>query len=97
MPIPVYRYYRGLLSCVFNATSVKQAQVRHMGTVVPAREMALLDSIASWNWRRARIFASAWRALEPGDIQLLNNYTVVHWRRIRDFQEEGRKRLLYRL
>ena len=94
VPIPVYRYYRGLLSCVFNATSVKQAQAR-MGTVVPEGEMALLERIVELAHGEELCLGMAF---EPGDIQLLNNYTVVHWRTgFTDFPEENRKRLLYRL
>lgn len=37
-------------------------------------------------------------AFEPGDIQLLNNWTAVHWRTgFTDWPEPDRKRLLYRL
>ena len=94
VPIPVYRYYEGLLSCVFNATSVKQAQER-MNRPVDPREMALLDRIVelahSDEFRLDMTF-------EPGDIQLLNNWTAVHWRTgFTDWPEPDRKRLLYRL
>ena len=93
-PIPVYRHYGGRLSCVFNATSVKQAQAR-MGTSVPEREMALIDRIVELAHDDALRLDMAF---EPGDIQLLNNYTVVHWRTgFQDHPEADRKRLLYRL
>jgi alpha-ketoglutarate-dependent taurine dioxygenase len=83
-----------VLSCVFNASSAKQAE-RRMGIALPEREMALLDRIVALaqddEMRLDMVF-------EPGDIQLLNNYTVLHWRTaFRDFPEPERKRRLYRL
>jgi hypothetical protein len=94
VPIPVYRWYRGVLSCVFNASSVKTAE-RRMGRPVPSGEMALLDRIVelahSEELRLDMVF-------EPGDIQLLNNHTVVHWRTgYQDYAEPERKRRLFRL
>jgi alpha-ketoglutarate-dependent taurine dioxygenase len=94
VPIPVYRWYQGVLSCVFNASSAKQAQLR-MGVFLPEREMAMLDRIVelaeSEQFRLEMVF-------EPGDIQLLNNHTIVHWRtEYADHPESERKRRLYRL
>jgi len=94
VPIPVYRWYRGVLSCVFNATSARQALVR-MGRTLPPRELAILDRIVelahSDEFRLDMTF-------RPGDIQLLNNHTVLHWRTgYEDWPEPGRKRRLYRL
>jgi hypothetical protein len=94
VPIPVYRLYRGVLSCVFNATSVKTAE-RRMGRPVPPPEMSVLDRMVelanSDELRLDMVF-------EPGDIQLLNNHTILHWRTgYRDHAEPERKRRLYRL
>jgi hypothetical protein len=94
MPIPVYRWYRGVLSCVFNASSALQAE-RRMGRPLPAHERALLERIVelahSDEFRLDMTF-------EPGDIQLLNNYTVVHWRTgYEDWPARERKRRLLRV
>lgn len=94
VPIPVFRYFGGLLSCVFNASSVKQAE-RRMGRPIPAREMAILDRIVELAHDPAFCLEMTF---QPGDIQLLNNYTVVHWRtKFEDWPEAERKRRLYRL
>jgi hypothetical protein len=94
VPIPVYRYHQGLLSCVFNATSVRQA-LRRMNRTIPEEHLAMLDRIVELahgdEFRLDMTF-------EPGDIQLLNNYTVLHWRTAyEDWPEPDRKRRLYRL
>lgn len=94
MPIPVYRWYRGVLSCVFNASSTRQA-ARRMNRPLPDHELALVDRIVelahSDEYRLDMTF-------EPGDIQLLNNHTVVHWRMsYEDWPERDRKRRLLRM
>lgn len=90
VPIPVYRWHGGKLSCVFNASTVKDAQ-RRMGVAVPAGEMAALDRMVAL--ARAEALEMDF---QPGDIQLLNNWTVMHWRTA--FTDDpAQKRLLYRL
>lgn len=94
VPIPVYRWYQGVLSCVFNNTSARQA-ARRMGRELPARELAVLDRIVELaHGEELRLDMT----FEPGDIQLLNNHTVLHWRTgYEDWPEAERKRRLYRL
>jgi hypothetical protein len=93
-PIPVYRWQGDLLSCVFNASSARQAAER-MGRPMPAEELAILDRIVEL------AHSDEFRldmAFEPGDIQLLNNHTVIHWRTgFEDWPEPWKKRRLYRL
>jgi len=92
--IPVYRWYHGLMSCVFNNSSARQA-VERMGRTLPARELGLLDHIV--DLAHSEEFRLD-MAFQPGDIQLLNNYTVIHWRTgFTDWTEPERKRRLYRL
>ena len=94
VPIPVYRWHRGTLSCVFNASSARQAAQR-MGRPLPPAELALLDRIA--DLARSDEFRLD-MSFRPGDIQLLNNHTVIHWRtEFQDWPEPERKRRLYRL
>ena len=94
VPIPVYRWYQGVLSCVFNNTSARQA-ARRMGRELPPHELAVLDRIVelaqSDELRLDMTF-------QPGDIQLLNNHTVLHWRTgYEDWPEPERTRRLLRL
>ena len=94
VPIPVYRQFQGALSCVFNASTVKAAE-RLRGVAVPPNEMAVLDRIVEL--ARSDEFRLDMK-FEPGDIQLLNNHTTVHWRtQYIDHPEAERKRRLYRL
>lgn len=94
VPIPVYRWHQGLLSCVFNASSARQAAQR-MNRRLPAAELALLDRIVELAHSDELRLDMSFR---PGDIQLLNNHTVVHWRTgYNDFDEPERKRRLFRL
>ena len=93
-PIPVYRWYEGRLSCVFNASTIKDAQ-RRMGSRVPEAEMAAIDAMVelakSDEFRLDMDF-------QPGDLQLVNNYTVMHWRtQFEDGEAPEHRRLLLRL
>jgi hypothetical protein len=94
VPIPVYRWQQGVLSCVFNASSARQAAQR-MGRPLPPAELALLDRMVGLAQSdELRLDMS----FQPGDIQLLNNHTVVHWRTgYTDWPEPERKRRLFRL
>jgi alpha-ketoglutarate-dependent taurine dioxygenase len=66
-----------------------------MGRTLPEAELALLDRIAEL--ARSDEFRLD-MAFQPGDIQLLNNHTVLHWRTgYQDWPEPERKRRLYRL
>lgn len=92
-PIPVYRCRDGVVSCVFNASTIKDAP-RRMPTGVPAEEMAAIDYMVELAQRDDLRLEMDFR---PGDIQLLNNYTVLHWRTgFVDGADTARKRLLYR-
>ncbi len=93
-PIPVYRYHGGQLSCVFNASTIKDAQ-RRMGALVPDAEMKAIDYMVelarSDEFRLDMDF-------QPGDLQLVNNHTVMHWRTgFQDPPEIDKRRLLLRL
>lgn len=91
--IPVYRCRDGVVSSVFNASTIKDAQ-RRMPTGVPADEMAAVDHIVELAHRPDIQLEMDFR---PGDMQLLNNHTVLHWRTaFADGADESRKRLLYR-
>jgi len=93
-PIPVYRLKDNVLSCVFNASTIKDAQSR-MGALVPDSEMKAVDYMVGLARSDEFRLEMDFRA---GDLQLLNNYTVVHWRtHFTDPAEADRKRLLLRM
>lgn len=93
-PVPVYRRCGGVLSCVFNASTIKDAQ-RRMGTAIPATEMAAVDRVVELARSDALRLDMEF---QPGDVQLLNNYTTVHWRTaFTDHPEPERRRRLLRL
>ncbi|WP_395714547.1 TauD/TfdA family dioxygenase [Reyranella sp.] len=92
-PIPIYRCRDGVVSSVFNASTIKDAQ-RRMPTGVPAHEMAAVDHIVALAHRDDLRLEMDFR---PGDLQILNNYTVLHWRTaFVDGADAAHKRLLYR-
>jgi hypothetical protein len=92
-PIPIYRCRDGVVSSVFNASTIKDAQ-RRMPTGVPADEMTAVDHIVSLAHRDDLRLEMDFR---PGDMQILNNYTVLHWRTaFVDGADAARKRLLLR-
>jgi hypothetical protein len=93
-PIPVYRWYEGRLSCVFNASTIKDAQ-RRMGALVPEAEMKAIDTMVELARSDAFRLDMDFR---PGDLQILNNYTVMHWRTaFEDEADPAKRRLLLRL
>ena len=89
-PIPVYRWHRGVLSCVFNASTIKDAE-RRMPHRVPEAEMRAVDAIVDLaRDDRFRVDME----FQPGDIQLLNNHTCLHWRTAFIDDAEHRRLLL---
>ncbi len=92
-PIPVYRCRDGVVSSVFNASTIKDAE-RRMPMRVPADEMAAIDYMVDLAHREDFRLEMDFR---PGDMQLLNNYTVLHWRTgFVDGADDAHKRLLLR-
>jgi hypothetical protein len=90
--IPVFSWRDGLLTCVFNADTIRDAQ-RKLGTQLPPEELAAVSFVAD-TARRPDVRLSM--DFRPGDIQLLNNHTIVHWRTA--FRDDPQcKRLLLRL
>ena len=93
-PIPVFSYCEGALSCSFNTKSMEQANVK-MGTDYTATQQAAVGCIL--NLARDPAFRYD-MAFEAGDIQFVNNHTVLHSRNAyEDFGEPDRRRRLLRL
>ena len=74
--IPVYSQYGGKLSCVFNSKTVLAGE-RKSGVPLSALEREALDAVVDLSLREDLRLDMA---LEPGDLQLLNNYTMLHSR-----------------
>jgi hypothetical protein len=93
--IPVFNYYEGLVSAKYQRQYIESA--RRFPGVAPltsqqVEALDLLDELA--NDSRLNLLME----LEPGDIQLVHNHTILHDRTaFEDFPEPERKRHLLRL
>ncbi len=92
--IPVFTYHADRVSCVFNAKMIETAQ-RKLGTELPPREREAYE----WFLRLALDPANRLDMdLQPGDLQIISNYTMLHART--GWVEEGdpsQRRLMLRL
>ena len=93
--IPVFNRHEGLISAIYQRQYIESAR-RFPGVapLSPIQEEALdlLDELAN------DPDLNLMMALEPGDIQLVHNHTILHDRTaFEDFPEPGRKRHLLRL
>ena len=92
--IPVYSWYQGLLSCRFNKQQIELGAKRAGEELTKVQQEAidLFEEIALSEEFLLRML------FEPGDIQLLNNHTIVHSRgQFVDHMDPERRRLLLRL
>jgi len=93
--IPVFNYHEGLVSAIYQRQYIESA--RRFPDVPPLttkqiEALDLFDELA--NDRRLHLMMD----LEPGDIQLVHNHTILHDRTaFEDFPEPDRKRHLLRL
>lgn len=91
-PIPMFTREGGQVSCRFASSMIRRGAEAADTKLTPLQEEAL-DFMESTAARFA--YASY---LEPGDLQLLNNYTTLHNRtEFEDWPQPGCKRLLLRL
>ncbi len=94
-PNPIYDTEDGRLHSKWNRNRVNSAQkIEGVPQLSPAQReaMDLLDEIL----RRPALMYDMY--LQPGDMQLLNNHTMLHSRtEFVDHEDPARKRLLYRL
>lgn len=93
--IPVFNYHDGLISAIYQRQYIESAR-RFPGVppLTPQQREALdlLDQLA--NDPKLNLMME----LEPGDIQLVHNHTILHDRTaFEDFEEPERKRHLLRL
>ena len=92
--IPVFVRHDDRVSCRY-ARSYINGAAEKLAQPLTAQEVAALDYFEAVS-RRSDVVLHM--AFEPGDIQLLNNYTTLHGRTsYEDHPEPERRRFLYRL
>ncbi|MEZ2661521.1 TauD/TfdA family dioxygenase [Aneurinibacillus aneurinilyticus] len=91
---PIFSYYDGKLSCRYMRYYVESAQEK-TGIKLSKMEIEAFDLIDSLlHDGNLQIDMM----MEPGDMQFVNNYTVLHSRTVfEDYEEEKRRRHLLRL
>lgn len=92
--IPVFSSHKGRLSCCYNDKIIRSAHDK-MGEPLGQEDEAALACVLE-TAHRSDIRLDMW--LERGDIQLINNYVLLHWRTaFEDFVEADKRRCLLRL
>jgi hypothetical protein len=92
--IPVYSWFEDRLSCCLNTKAIATGRQKRGGEL-SALERAALDYIET---RAAQPDLRASFMLQPGDLLMMNNYSILHGRTaFRDWEEPDRTRLLLRL
>jgi hypothetical protein len=74
--VPVFSYYAGKLSCCLNSKSSQTARIKQ-GRPFSAEELAAVRYVESL---AERTDLSLSMDFQPGDMQFLNNYTILHTR-----------------
>jgi alpha-ketoglutarate-dependent taurine dioxygenase len=91
--IPVFSEHAGKLSCIFNSKTVLAAE-RKTGVALGAAQREALDAMVALSLdAELRLDME----LEPGDLQLLNNYTILHSRTAWTDPDPARRRVMLRL
>ena len=92
--VPIFSYHQGQLSSWF-ARRVFESAFAKRHEMATAEEIAALDAMEALSQRQD---ITAVMDLQPGDVQWVNNYAVMHARTsYEDFKEPDRKRLMVRL
>ena len=93
--IPVFAERDGQVFCTWARNRVEAAQTREEVPKLTAEQRAALDLLDQVVRRESLMFRMR---LQPGDMQLLSNRTMLHSRtRFEDHEAPELKRLLYRL
>ncbi len=91
--IPIFSYFGGQLSCDFNEKIIRSAHIKMEQPLTDVEEAALQCVMETA--QRPDICFHMY--LQKGDIQLVNNFTVLHSRgSFTDYPDEARKRRLMR-
>ncbi len=91
--IPVYSHHAGKLACVFNSKTVLAGE-KKTGIALTAPEREALDAVCELALHPD--FEIEMR-LAPGDLQFLNNYTILHSRTAWTDPDPATGRLMLRL
>lgn len=92
--IPIYSFHAGKLSCCLNTKSITTARMK-MGGELSTLERDALDYIEQRAMQPDMRFEFM---LQPGDMSMISNYSVLHARTaFEDWPEPERKRTLLRL
>jgi hypothetical protein len=93
-PIPIYSYFEGKLSCCINSKSSRTAR-ELLGQPLTQFEQDAIRCVEELAVDPQFCMTMDFR---PGDIQFLNNYTIIHTRTaFQDGRALGERRLLLRL
>ncbi len=89
MPIPPCRYAGGTLRTFYHSDYFRSGAERAMGlTPAQAELLDLYDELGASDELRLEM------VLEPGDVQLLSNHTIMHGRGAYEDDGDGRRHLL---
>ena len=92
---PLYDEAEGRIFCKWNRNRVQSAQRIEGVPQLTSAQRETMDALDTILQRPDLMFTMH---LEPGDLQILNNHTMLHSRTdFVDFDEPEKKRLLYRL
>lgn len=92
--VPVYSYHKGRMSCRYNAKAIETAADKMGEPLSPLqrRALRLIEDRANDPAYHLKM------TFQPGDLQILNNFVVLHSRTpYRDAEPPADKRLLLRL
>jgi hypothetical protein len=91
--IPVYSWHAGRLSCVFNSKTILTAQQK-TGVALTPLERQAIDAVIELALHPRLCYDMQ---LQSGDLQLLNNYTVLHSRTAWTDPHPARRRTMLRV
>lgn len=92
--VPVFSYFDGRLSCRYNRKTIEDGQ-RKAGAPLAGLALEAVQAVADLAMRDDIRFDLAF---QKGDIQILNNYAILHARAgFEDYPEPQRRRNLMRL
>jgi alpha-ketoglutarate-dependent taurine dioxygenase len=92
-PIPVFEYNHGRVNCAF-AKKIIETGAKKRGVPLTPLQQAAIDYVHELGTRADMRIDMM---LEPGDIQVINNYATLHARTDYIDHDDGRKRYLLRM
>ncbi|HNZ90437.1 MAG TPA: TauD/TfdA family dioxygenase, partial [Acidovorax sp.] len=92
-PIPVFEYNNGRVNCAF-AKKIIETGAKKRGVPLTALQQEAIDYVHELGTREDMRVDMM---LEPGDIQIINNFITLHARSNYIDHDDGRKRYLLRM